>query len=114
MIPSQRDSTVKLSPLQFVVNAEAGLFTELSNCCSCLPCILEIAGLENGRDGLCVLILIFKVFNYIVPSMDMILSLKCDYMFCPFPQSIIVRSKACLPLRLNFSLLITNVVEPIL
>lgn len=59
-------------------------------------------------------LLIFKGFNCIVSSMDMILSLKCDYMFHSSPESIIVRSKACLPLRLNFLPLIANVGEPIL
>jgi len=62
--------------------------------------------------GCVLLLLIFKVFNSIVSSMDTILSLKCDYMFCPSPESVIVRSKACLPRRLNFSPVITNMGEP--
>lgn len=45
--------TVKLSPLQSVVNAGAGLLVELSNYHFFLPCILQIASLKIGRGGPC-------------------------------------------------------------
>lgn len=61
-----------------------------------------------------LLILVFKVFNYVVSSMEIILSLKRDFMVPTFPKTVIVWSKACLPLRLNFSPLITNLGEHIL
>lgn len=60
-----------------------------------------------------LLILIFKVFNYVVSSLEIILCLKSDYMV-PLPKTVIVWSKACLPLKLNFSLLLTDLDEHIL
>lgn len=78
------------------------------------PAFSKLQAWKMAEMGCELLILIFKVFNYIVSGMDIILSLKCDCMFCPSPESVIVRFKACLPLVLNVSPLITNVGEPVL
>lgn len=106
--------TVKLFPPQFVVNAEAGLFFELRTVVLASPAFSTSQAWKMVEMACVLLILIFKVFDFVVSSLEMILSLKSDYIVPPSPKTVIVWSKACLPLRLNFSPLITNLGEHIL
>lgn len=106
--------TVKLFPPQFVVNAEAGLVFELRTVVLASPAFSTSQAWKMVEMACVLLILIFKVFDFVVSSLEMILSLKSDYIVPLSPKIVIVWSKACLPLRLNFSPLITNLGEHIL
>lgn len=106
--------TMKLFPPQFVVNAEAGLFFELRTVVLASVAFSTSQAWKMVEMPCVLLILIFKVFDFVVSSLEMILSLKSDYIVPSSPKTVIVWSKACLPLRLNFSPLITNLGEHIL
>lgn len=107
-------STVPQYKLQFVVNAEAGLLVELRAVVLASPAF-STSQVWKMVEMVCVLlVLILKVLNYVVFYLEITLSLKRDYMVLPFPKIVIFWSKACLPLKLNFSPLITNLIEHIL
>lgn len=80
---------VKLFPPQFVVNAEAGLLVELRTVVLASPAFSTSQAWKMVEMVCMLLTLIFKVFNYVVSSWEVILSLKSDYMVPP-PKTVIV------------------------
>lgn len=81
--------TAKLFPPQFVVNAEAGLLIELRTVILASPAFSTSQAWKMVVMACVLLVLIFKVFNYVVSGLEIILSLKSDYMVPP-PKTVFV------------------------